>query len=121
MKTVLAILVYTLSLFGIDVGSHIRIDRVRSNGTDALYSRVVAQPTGTRFECVRSDSGQCFYTVFAGNCVGAQDAAPQSGVPCASSAQRFAIANGDSRQLSAVSTAHMCVSTDATTVTPDCR
>ena len=68
MKIFIAVIAYALSLFGIDVGSHIRTDRVQSNGADVLYSQVVSQPTGTRFECVRSASGQCYYTVFAQQC-----------------------------------------------------
>ena len=58
MDTLLAIVFFALSLFGIDIGSQTRIDHIRSNGTDILYSKVVAKPAVTRFECVRSGSGR---------------------------------------------------------------
>jgi len=48
---------YSLSLFGIDLGSHIRTDRVRSNGTDVVYSKVVTQPAGTRCKAVHQHAG----------------------------------------------------------------
>ena len=119
MKTVLAILVYTLSLFGIDVGSKIRIDHIQDNGTDVLYSEVVAQPTGTRFECVRSASGQCYYPVCP-----ERGAPPRGGPPadCLSRpAQRFALADGDSRRMPTRSSMRMCVSADAKVRGPGCE
>ena len=113
MKTVLAILLWTLSLFGIELGSQVHVDRIRSNDTDVLYSRVVARPTGTRFECVRSASGQCYYTVFATACT--SDDAACDGTPI----DRFALAKGASRQLVSLSPLRVCVSADA--ARPDCE
>ena len=118
MKTFLAVIAYALSLFGIDVGSHVRTDRVQSNGTDVLYSEVVTRPTGTRFECVRSASGQCYYTVFPQQCktltgTGATDCAPQP-------AEHFTLARGQARQVAALSTLRMCVSAQAGGVEADC-
>ena len=111
MKTFLAIILYTLSLFGIDVGSKIRIDRIQRDGDDVLYSKVVAQPTGTRFECLRSASGQCYYTVFP------QDCASIPGKPAIGCTplpvEQFALAKGDSRQGPALPSLRMCVSADA--------
>lgn len=117
MKTFLAVIVYTLSLFGIDIGSHIRTDRVQSNGTDVLYSKVVSQPTGTRFECVRSASGQCYYTVFP-QCT----TVPGAGtIDCsAQPAEHFALAKGDTRRMAALPTLRMCVSADAAVASKDC-
>jgi hypothetical protein len=110
VKLFIAILAYALSLFGIDVGSHTRVDRVSSNGTDVLYSRVVAQPTGTRFECVRSASGACYYTVLASDCPAAR-----TGPPCVSRPlQQFALARGESRQVAALPLSRLCVGTRAT-------
>jgi hypothetical protein len=82
MKTAIALVLYVLSLCGIDVNNETRVDRVVSNGSDVLYSRVVARPNGTRFECLRSASGQCYYTVFPEPCAKtsgrqAVDAAPR--------------------------------------------
>jgi hypothetical protein len=119
VKTVLAILLYTLSLFGIDVGSKMRVDRIQDNGTDVLYSEVVAQPTGTRFECLRSASGQCYYTVFPEQCT------TPTGRPAADClsrpAQRFALAMGDSRRVPSMPSLSMCVSADAKLRGPGCE
>jgi hypothetical protein len=120
VKTCLAIVLYTLSLFGIDVGSHIRVDRVRSNDADVLYSKVVSEPTGTRFECVRSVSGQCYYTVFSGDCA----TGPQTDdrpTACTSQPEHFAIADGGSRKLAALPAMRMCVSADPNRSGAACR
>ena len=119
MKTVLAILVYTLSLFGIDVGSKIRIDHIQDHGTDVLYSEVVAQPTGTRFECVRSASGQCYYTVFAKECTTPGRRPPTDCLD--QPVKRFALADGDSRQVPSLPSMRMCVSADAKVRGPGCE
>jgi len=116
MKTVLAIVLYTLSLFGIELGHQVRIDHIQRDGSDVLYSKVVAQPTGTRFECLRSASGQCYYTVYARECT-----APGHGADCAKSADRFALAKGDSRQLATLSTLRVCVSAEAGVAGADCE
>jgi hypothetical protein len=116
VKTVLAIIVWTLSLFGIEVGSRVQVDHIRSNDTDVLVSRVVARPTGTRFECVRSASGQCYYTVRPSACI------PREGVKCdGTSVAQFALANGASRQMASLSKARICVSADATAARSDCN
>ena len=119
MDTLLAILFYALSLFGIDVGSHTRVDRIRSNGTDVLYSKVVAQPTVTRFECLRSESGQCYYTVYTRDCSNPAKAAGGR-VPRCASVDRFALALGDARQMAARPGLRMCVSADAHAPDADC-
>jgi hypothetical protein len=115
VKTVLAILLWTLSLFGIEIGSHVRVDRIRSNDTDVLVSRVVARPTGTRLECVRSASGQCYYTVMPPVCT------PHEGMACnGGPIARFALANGTSRQVASLSGVRVCVAADARAARADC-
>ena len=119
MKTFLAVIAYALSLFGIDVGSKIRIDHIQDNGTDVLYSEVVAQPTGTRFECVRSASGQCYYTVIRRQCVSTPGT---PAIDCtAQPAERFALAKGDSRHVTTLEGFRMCVSAEAEAASPDCK
>lgn len=122
MDTLLAVVFYALSLFGIDIGSHTRVDRIQSNGTDVLYSKVVAQPTVTRFECLRSASGQCYYTVYAPDCAAAPaaEATPKVKPDCAA-VDRFALARGDARQMTARPGVRMCVSAEAHAATPDCN
>ena len=120
MDTLLAVVFYALSLFGIDIGSHTRVDRIQSNGTDVLYSKVVAQPTVTRFECLRSASGQCYYTVYAADCAAAPDAASKAKQDCAA-VDRFALARGDARQMTARHGLRMCVSAEPHAPAPDCN
>ncbi len=119
MKTFLAIIAYALSLFGIQLGHQVRIDRVTSNDTDVLYSKVVASPTSTRFECLRSASGQCYYTVVPQACA---MTSPNAARECAvRQAQHFALAKGGTRQLASIGNAQLCVSGDARVVGADCE
>lgn len=122
MDTLLAIVFYALSLFGINPGSQTQVDRIRSNGTVVLYSRIVAQPTGTRFECLRSASGQCHYTVFAAHCALTPSPAGQraKATTCAPTAEHFALADGRIRLVPTSPTLGMCVSADAAIAGRDC-
>jgi hypothetical protein len=117
VKTVLAILVWTLSLFGIEVGSHIRVDHIRAQNTDVLTSRVVARPASTRVECVRSASGQCYYTVFPDACT---PASASQGVRCNQPIGHFALAKGERRQVATLANVRVCVRADAAVARPDC-
>jgi hypothetical protein len=118
MNTAIAIVLYVLSLCGIDVNNETRIDRIRSNGTDVLYSRVVARPNGTRFECLRSASVQCYYTVFPERCA---TTSGRRSVECRSTpVERFALARGDSRRMPSLAPARLCVSADAAVRGPGC-
>ena len=125
MDTLLAIVFSALSLFGIDIGSQTRIDHIRSNGTDILYSKVVARPAVTRFECVRSASGQCYYTVYPRDCM------PKAAATSASASarsrhcqsrpiERVARAKGDSRQVTTLRGIGWCVSAAAGSAHADC-
>jgi hypothetical protein len=123
MDTLLAIVFHALSLFGIDLGSHTRIDRIRTNGTDILYSKVVAQPIATRFECVRSASGQCYYTVYPRDCMpkaGAASASARSRHCQSRPIEQFALANGGSRQIATLRGIGLCVSAEAGSTSADC-
>ncbi|MDB6164301.1 MAG: hypothetical protein JWL98_1733 [Xanthomonadaceae bacterium] len=118
MNALSTLLYFVLSLFGVDLGSHVYIDRIRADGTDTLYSKVVAQPTVTRFECLRSASGQCYYTVFASDCAasGSTSAAECVRKPV----EHFALARGGIRQIAALPTFRLCVSSEAGIARPDC-
>jgi hypothetical protein len=125
MDTLLAIVFYALSLFGIDVGSHTRVDRIRSNGSDVLYSTIVAQPTVTRFECVRSASGQCYYTLYPRACASTRTPAPapagRGDRDCLSRpVERFAVASGNRRQIAALRGLRVCVEAQAGNADPGC-
>ena len=107
MKTVLAIVLYTLSLFGIELGHQVRVDRIQRDGADVLWSKVVAQPTGTRFECLRSASGKCYYTVPARACAG------DARTACRPAPEHLVVAMGESRQVPGQRGLGLCVGADA--------
>ena len=117
MKTVLAIILWTLSLFGIEVGSHVRVDHILAQDTDVLTGRVVARPAATRVDCVRSASGQCYYTVFADACTPMPAAHDGR---CDQPIDHFALANGQRRKLTTLANVRVCVRADATVARPDC-
>jgi hypothetical protein len=125
MNAFVTLLYIALSMFGIDLGSHVTIDRIHADGADTLYSKVVAQPTVARFECVRSASGQCYYTLYPRHC--ASTPAPAAGPAnarnrdCLSTpVDRFAVTTGASRQIPALREFRVCVGADPRSVGVDC-
>lgn len=113
MQTILAVLVYTLSLFGFHVGGTSWSHRVTSDQGDALYSKAWAKDGMAHFECVQSSSGRCWYTVFPDDCTDARCNAK----PIA----RFAIARGARRDFTGLADFRFCVARDAEVPPPDCR
>ena len=125
MNAFATLVYFVLSLFGVDLGSHVTIDRVHADGADTLYSKVVARPTVTRFECVRSASGQCYYTLYPRDCASthgpASGAAGKRDQGCLSTpVQRFAVVRGGSHQITALPDVRVCVGADASSMGPDC-
>ncbi|MGY1459561.1 MULTISPECIES: hypothetical protein [unclassified Luteimonas] len=123
MNKLLALCYFVLSLFGFDGGGATFVHRVGADGGDVLYSKAQVQAGVGRFECLRSESGQCHYTVYPRDCTPATaTAATAQATGCrAASAQRFVIARGDSRQISGLHDIRLCVSTDGGTRGPDCE
>lgn len=126
MNKLIALCYFVLSLYGCDVGGSTFVHRTIVDGNDTLYSKVVAQPGVARFECVRSASGQCHYTLFARDCAPAAGSTPGStgkrSDRCGSEpVERFAIATGGSRQIPALPRFHVCVSVEAGAPGPDCE
>lgn len=120
MNRLIAIFYFVLSLYGCDVGGSTFVDR-----SDTLYSRVVAQAGVARFECLRSSSGQCHYTVFPRGCTSASGAASAPGTARIDGCRpepldRFAIAAGDSRQIPGLHRFRPCVSAADAMPGPDC-
>jgi hypothetical protein len=103
-----ALVYFVLSLFGCDVGSNTYVDRVSIDGVHALDSRATVEAGVARFECLRSRSGQCYYTLFPRDC------ATTSGKASAGCLTRpiehFAVANGDTRQIPGLTNFRLCVS-----------
>lgn len=137
MNKLIAVCYFVLSLYGCDVGGSTVVHRAQTDGSDILYSKVVAQPGVTRFECVRSASGRCYYTVFPRDCASAPGSAARStsgsatesatkstskriGRCPAAPVERFAIASGDRRQIPGLPSFHLCVSAEDAVPGPDC-
>jgi hypothetical protein len=126
MNKLIAILSFALSLYGCDVGGNTTIHRSSADGSDVLYSKVVARPGLSRFECLTSASGHCYYTLYARECAPAPGSQPAPGGKpdrrCQPRAvERFVLASGESRQVAALSRYRMCVSTDADAAIPGCE
>jgi len=121
VNRLIAVFYFVLSLYGFDVGSTI-VHRINVDGSQALHSKVVAQPGVARFECLRSASGRCYYTLYPRECASIDAAAGRASVRCPSGPVRhFAIANGDSREIAALPRFRLCVSTEDGTPGPDCE
>lgn len=113
MNKLIALFYFVLSLYGCDVGGSTFVHR-SVGGTDVLYSSVPAQPGVARFVCLRSDSGQCHYTLFPRACASTPASASTSGIDriarCpADQVQRFAVAEGRSRRIPELQRFRLCV------------
>ena len=121
MQVLIAAVYALLALFGSDLGSQTFVDRIRVDGADVLVSTVVTQPVVTRFECLRSASGQCYYTVFRRDCA-SNTASAGSRPDCLSTpVTQFALARGSRRRIPALPEFRLCVSDNASMATVDCR
>ncbi len=126
MNKLIALCYFVFSLFGCDVGGTTFVHRTSVDGTDALYSKAHVQAGVARFECLRSESGQCYYTVYPQGCapaVAGTDvaAAGQAGACPAEPVRRFIVASGDSRQITGLRDFSLCVSADGGVRGPDCE
>jgi len=111
-----ALLYFVLSLFGVETGGSTFVNRTVVDGADVLYSKASTQAGVAHFECLRSASGRCYYTLFPSDCA----STPTTG--CRSEpVERFAIANGTSRQLTGLAAFHLCVSSGDEPLAPDCE
>ena len=113
-----ALLYFVLSLFGCDVGKSTFVDRIVHDGATALDSRTVVEAGVARFECLRSASGQCYYTVFPRECSAAR--AKDAGC-LARPIRRFAVADGDTRQIAGLRDFRLCVSDQDAAAGAGCR
>lgn len=113
MNQLIVLFYFVLSLYGFDIGGSTLVHRSHVDGADTLYSKVVAHPGLARFECLRSASGQCYYTLVPRDCGAAKRLAFATPVDDCRSVpvERFAVAPGDSRQWAGLQRFHVCVST----------
>lgn len=117
MNKLTALLQFVLALFGLDMGAQTLVHHI-DTGTAQLYSRTLVEAGVTRFECLRSGSGQCHYVVYPGDCSAAV-AVPRR---CESSPlERFTVASGDTRQVIGLSGSRLCVGPDRDPAHADCQ
>lgn len=121
MNTFLAIVYFLLSLVGLDVGSSTFVDRSSRDGAATLESRAQVASGVARFECVRSASGQCHYTVFPRGCTTTRRPLGWPATRCADDrVERFAVASGASHEVAGLSGFHLCVSGRDEPLGPEC-
>ena len=122
MNKLIALCYFVLSLYGCDVGGSTFVTRTHADGTDTLYSKAVVQGGVARFECLRSASGQCYYTLFPRDCASTPAPTGKPIAGCLSEpVERFAVAEGDSRQIPGLQRFHPCVSAEDRTPGADCE
>lgn len=109
----IALLQFLLALAGCSPGATTWTSRV-DTGAAALHSKTSVQDGVARFECVRSSSGACHYTLYPDACGG--DGACQL-----APLQRFNVASGDSRQLTGMVGFRPCVRLDDALPAADCH
>lgn len=121
MNKLIALFYFVLSLYGCDIGGSTFVHRTQAGGPDTLYSSVPTQPGVSRFVCLRSESGQCHYTVFPSDCAAATATGARDADCSAQPVKRFVIAEGESRQVAALERFRLCVSADDGTLGSDCE
>lgn len=130
MRNLTAAIYFVLSLFGCDGGGRTIVTQSSVDGADALYSRTQVRTDIARFECIRSASGHCHYTVFPRECVAAEPGTKQEAkqkqpeqdkaTACAK-AERFALPVGASREVVGMAPQFdLCVRSDAVATGADC-
>jgi hypothetical protein len=108
-----AFVAFALSLFGFHVGGTTWSQRITGDHGDALYSKAWAKDGRARFECVQSDTGRCWYTLFPADC--------KDEACTAKPLARFAVVRGDEREVSGVAEFRFCVSREPALPPVDCR
>jgi hypothetical protein len=122
MRNLIATLYFLLSLLGCDSGGTTFATRTTVDGEDVVYGKAQVRSGIVHFECVRSASGECHYTVFPRECTA--DPAPASPPPACAAlpAEHFTLKAGTSREVVGMSAAFdLCVSHDSRALTRDCK
>ena len=118
MRNLIASVYFLLSLFGCDGGGTTLVTRATVDGTDTLYSETRVTADIARFECIRSASGRCHYTLFPRECA----SAPAQAAKCAARPpEQFALAAGKHREVVGLSPFDLCVSHKAEALASDCK
>lgn len=126
MNRLIAIVVYALSLYGVDLGGSTFDLRPAMADAGTLHGRVVMYPGLMRFECLRSSSGRCHYTVYprsrcpapvetmSTDSMGARGHAGRCGL------WQFSLPGGSSRQVLSLRAFDVCISVDPASPQRDC-
>jgi hypothetical protein len=109
MDKITALLYFVLSLLGLDSGRNTLVHRTNIDGADTLHSRTTVQAGVARFECLRSASGRCHYLVLPRDCTSTPASERAAGCT-ARPVERFALDDGDSRQIAGLQNFRLCVS-----------
>lgn len=124
MNTFLAIVYFVLSLVGLDAGSSSFVDRSIRDGATTLESHARVSSGVARFECVRSASGRCHYTVFPRECAGTRRPLPWPAWPVArcdeAGVARFAVEAGANHEVAGLAGYRVCVSSHDQPLGPEC-
>lgn len=121
MNKLIALFYFVLSLYGCDIGGSTFVHRTQVGGPDTLYSSVPTQPGVARFVCLRSESGQCYYTLLPRDCTPASATGTRKARCKAQPIKRFVIAEGESRQVAELERFRLCVSAEDGSLGPDCE
>lgn len=89
MNKFIALLPLLLALAGCEQGHTVVVHSI-ADGHDVVFSKVNVTGPLASFRCLRSESGECHYTVVANDCAPASEA-------CASPPLHFAVREGDIR------------------------
>ena len=112
MSRFIALLQFLLALSGCSVGGTTYSNRIDSD-QEQLHSKARVQDGVARFDCRASDSGLCYYTLYAAACARTNcNDAPL---------RRFSVARDQSRQFAGLAGFHPCVDTTNTALGPDCK
>ena len=85
-----ALVAFVCSLAGCPLGATTWSNRITDGNGQSLYSKAWAKDGRAHFECIESDTGKCWYTVFRDDCD--SDACVDEPV------SRFALARGTERE-----------------------
>ena len=108
-----ALFAFALSLMGCPLGGTTWSHKLDDGNGKHLYSKAWSKDGRARFECVESDTGKCWYTLFHDDC----DSDACVDQPIA----RFALARGGEREFTGLRDFRFCVTRDAALPRPDCR
>jgi len=94
MSKLILLFYMLLSLTGCEQGRTI-VTHTTVNGEDVIYSKILVLGEFATFRCLRSQSGQCYYSVLSKACATRQGT-------CASPVSTFSMREGDTLMLTAL-------------------